>query len=86
MKHRSIALLVIVLGVAGSAWAASVEQAKARCVEKKMEADSKQNAKSGPLSGNNRFKAQMACNVEFQPCDEDPASARCKAVVNRYSR
>lgn len=83
-----ICLLTIAASGAMAATPADVNRAREACPKIKAEQKQKKaNTKQDSHLGRNpAMSADVACNLEFIPCDEDPASARCNAVVSRYTR
>lgn len=79
-------LLVILLGFALGLPAAAgpVDNAMARCVDKKASQQARGKGKGSKLPSDARTQARVACNLEFKPCHDDPNSSRCKAVMRRY--
>ena len=67
---------------AGVAVSASMADAKKNCITKKT---GEQTDKSSQLGASAAVQAQLACNLEFRPCDENAKGAACRAVIEKYA-
>ncbi|MEM9302592.1 MAG: hypothetical protein AAGE01_10800 [Pseudomonadota bacterium] len=77
-------VLILGVGLGLSAVAGPVDQAMARCVEKKASQQATGKGKGSKLPADARTQARVACNLEFKPCHDDPKGGRCQAVMKRY--